>query len=455
MANIEDLRIDQAVPKPRRRRPSPWPWIIAGLVLLGWLFMRGGVKLPAASSMRSMVAGTTEVEVFTVPSQTSGPPGSISAGGYLEVIPPGPSVVSALVPGKVSDMLVVPGQEVSAGMILAKVDSSLLQQEARLAQSDVDLAQSRLARAKAGFRSEEIAQAEAALRSSEARRDKSRADLARMEELYSKGVISMSELETFRSDSTQAEQDVASRQSALNLLRSGTRPEEIQIAQAEVDSARARLEEINWRIGQCSLKAPRDGVVYEQLAQEGDWLSPLDGMPDGAAVCSLIDPKQIQAYVDINQRDSESIKLGQSVSITTDSQPGREIKGSVSRIMPRANLQKNTVQVKISIVEPPVDLRPELSVKVTFLPPDTPDDSAPANPGVLVPTTALTEKDGQQGAFVISGEQASWRQIESGGTEGSDTRVLSGIGPGDQVILSPQGLSDGQKVKIKAAEQQQ
>ncbi len=453
MASIDDLRIDSAIPKPRRRRPTVWPWILLACIVLAWLFLRGGVKLPAASSMRSMVAGASEVEVYTVPSQASGPPGSISAGGYLEVIPPGPSVVSALVPGKVSEVLVTPGQEVRAGMVLARVDCSLLEQEAHLRASDVELARSRLARARAGYRSEEIAQAEAALRSSQARLDKARADLTRMEELYVKGVISMSELETFRTESSQAEQDVFSKQSALDMLRSGTRPEEIQIAQAEVDAASARLEEVNWRIGQCSLKAPRDGVVYEQLAQEGDWLAPLDGGPDAAAVCSLIDPKLIQAYVDINQRDSENISLGQAVKITTDSQPGREIKGTVSRIMPRANLQKNTVQVKISIQDPPADLRPELSVKVTFLPPESAEDAAPVNPGVLVPASAVVEIDGAKGVFAVSGEQAVWRTIEDGGAEGSEIRLLSGVSGGDQLVLNPQGLSDGQKIKIKAAEQ--
>ncbi|MCC7477550.1 efflux RND transporter periplasmic adaptor subunit [bacterium] len=454
MAKIEDLRIDQPVPRPRRRTPNFWPWLILAAVVAGWFIFRGGLKLPAASDMKQLVGQAREVEVFTVPSQASGPPGSISAGGYLEVIPPGPQLVSALIPGMVSEMRAVPGQHVEAGELLGRIDDSLLLREASLRSSDVELAASRLASVRAGFRSQEIKQAEAALRSSEARSAKADADLARMEELYSKGVISMSELESFRSEAAQARQDVLSKQSAVSLLRSGARPEEIGIAEAELQAARARLDEVNFRISQCSIKAPQSGTVFEQLAQVGDWLSASDGGPDGAALVSLIDPRQIQAYVDVNQRDSESISPGQRVKISTDAQPGREISGSVSSIMPKANLQKNTVQVKISIADPPADLLPGLSVKVTFLPLDQPEEEQKKVLGTALPAGALLSKDGASGVFVIEGELARWRQVELEDPQNTQQPVaLSGIGAGDQVILSPQGLSDGQKVKIKAAEQ--
>ena len=61
--------------------------------------------------------------------------------------------------------------------------------------------------------------------------------------------------------------------------------------------------------------------------------------------------------------------IGQRVEMTTDAHPQRPVYGTVSRVMPQANLQKNTVQVKIAIPDPPPDFRPELSVKVVFLPP--------------------------------------------------------------------------------------
>ncbi len=135
---------------------------------------------------------------------------------------------------------------------------------------------------------------------------------------------------------------------------------------------KAEQQQLAWEISQCTLRAPCAGVVLEQYIQPGDWLAPgTDNSRSGAAL-SLFDPAQIQAWVDINQRDSASIGIGQRVELTTDAYAQRKVAGSVRSIMPAANLQKNTVQVKIAIVDPPPDFRPELSVKVTFLPQDQP-----------------------------------------------------------------------------------
>jgi HlyD family secretion protein len=105
--------------------------------------------------------------------------------------------------------------------------------------------------------------------------------------------------------------------------------------------------------------------------------------PQSAAIASIFDPQQIQAWVDLNQRDSGTVFTGQDVELTTDADPQRPITGVVKQIMPQANLQKNTVQVKITIPDPPADFRPELSVKVVFLPPEeSPAGTETAEPGV-------------------------------------------------------------------------
>lgn len=453
MANLEDLRIDQPVPKPRRRRPSYWPWVIAAAAVLGWLGWHGKLKLPAAAGLKTALAGATEVEVFTVPSEAAGPAGAISAGGYLEVIPPGPTVVSSLVAGKLESVLAVPGQAVKAGELLARLDSTLQRQEAAVLASDVKLAESRLKLKQAGFRTEEISQAESAVASSQARLSKAEADLTRMQELFGKGVISKSELERFETERSQAQSEVQSRQAQLDLLRSGNRPEDLGIAEAEVAAAKARLAEINARIAACEVHAPIDGVVYEQLAQAGDWLAPTEGEKLSAAVLSIFDPHLIQAYVDVNQRDSEKITVGQAVTVTTDALPSRPLHGTVRSVMPRANLQKNTVQVKIRLDETPADLRPELSVKVSFLPPETPDQQAPAQVGIPLPVGSTVVTGSGTGVFVVEGDVARWRTIEVQAVVDIDQVIaVSGLGPGDQVILSPAGLSDGQKIKIKSAE---
>lgn len=58
----------------------------------------------------------------------------------------------------------------------------------------------------------------------------------------------------------------------------------------------------------------------------------------------------------------------QRTEISLDAEPGKTYVGRVIRIQPRASLQKNTVQVKVSIENPSPMLRPDMSAKVSFFP---------------------------------------------------------------------------------------
>ncbi len=100
MANLDDLRIEGALPRPRRRRPNPWPLLLWLAVLASGAWYFGRERAPAWLGRLTLPGPAAVVDVYTVTDATAGPAGSISAGGYLEVIPPGPMLASALVAGK-------------------------------------------------------------------------------------------------------------------------------------------------------------------------------------------------------------------------------------------------------------------------------------------------------------------------------------------------------------------
>jgi RND family efflux transporter MFP subunit len=441
LANLEDLRIDAPVPKPRRSQRSSFPWVLLLAALAGLVWYKQAELAPLLGRLQP----ARPVNIFTVPSAESGPAGSITAGGYLEVIPPGPQIVSALIDGRVNSLEVAEGEVVQAGQIVARLDSTLIEQEARVAAADVELARAQLDLLKAGFRSEELDRARANLDSADAALVRAQADEGRMKQLYDQGIISRAEYDAAVSALGQAQAERAARQSDLNLLAHGQRKEDISIAQARLESAQASLGRANTRIAQSVIKTPVSGVVFESYVQPGGWVSPSESNAHPGAILSVIDPAMIQAWVDINQRDISRISLGQRCELVTDSQPQRRIAAVVERFLPKANLQKNTVQAKLRIEAPPVDLRPEMSVQVTFMPAEA-ADAAPVPAGVLVPKEAVLNDAQGSYVFVLSGSQASRRRVETLGEEAGQIRVSSGLGPGEQLITTPQGLSDGAKV---------
>jgi HlyD family secretion protein len=106
----------------------------------------------------------------------------------------------------------------------------------------------------------------------------------------------------------------------------------------------------------------------------GDWTAAAEDGGRQGALLTLFDPQRLQVWVDVNQRDAGQVTVGQPVQLRADAWRDRAVPGRVAAIMPRANLQRNTVEVKIEIqadadpVATGVWLRPEMSVQVTFLP---------------------------------------------------------------------------------------
>ena len=449
MSKLDDLRIDAPVPKPSRSRKLPWlPFVVVLFIAAVVLYFQRD-KLAQVAIMPSTSSSTSQSdETITVKLSRGPAAGSISAAGYIEAIPPGPTVVSSMVSGRVSEILATPGQAVEAGELLATLDSGLFDQQAKVLASQLQLSSRRLDLLRAGFRVEEIEQAQ-----SDVRRTKAKLELAEINyesslTLFNKGVVPRLELDTVQSEMQQSLAQVEASQAQLGLLQAGTRIEEVRIAEAGLAASYAELANVRWEIAQCSISAPVSGVVMELFAHPGTWVTPGRDDPLSAALLSILDPQQVQAWVDVNQRDSAALFVGQQTELATDADPLRVVSGTVSRIMPQANLQKNTVQAKITIDHPPADFRPELSVKVVFLPPETGAGAEQASTqGIWLPASAITEKDGVKGVFVLRSGKAKWQPVATGDSSGGKLLIESGLNPGDQVLASPGGYQDGQTVK--------
>lgn len=442
MSKLEDLRIDIPVPKPRRRRGAPIPaWLV--ILLLATLAYTQRDRLgPLLAALRP----ARELRVASIAASGAAAPGSITAGGYLEALPPGPVVASALIDGLVESITVNEGDKVEEGELIATLDATLYRNDAALRSADVKVAQAQLDSLRAGYRSEEVEQAKADIARTQAALDEAVVNEQRFADLLSRGVVSQAEYDSVKSRLGQAQGEHDANLAALRLLENGQRQEDIAIAQARLDSARAGLAAANTLVAKCSVRAPASGVVYARYARPGAWVSPGDNSEHPGAILSLGQPGQVQAWADINQRDLSRITVGQRVELVTDSQPTRRIPGSVARLLPVANLQKNTVQAKIRIEDPPADLLPDMSVQITFL---EDENAEPLPQGVVVPKEAILELDGVACVFLLQGGSAVKRAVEKAGELQGGVLVTSGVSAGDQLILEPAGLRDGARVKAR------
>jgi multidrug resistance efflux pump len=136
-------------------------------------------------------------------------------------------------------------------------------------------------------------------------------------------------------------------QARLNLLKAGSRPEEIDAAQARVAQAQAALDET-------VLLAPFDGMITEMTAHAGEIVSP------GPRIASLADLTQWQVETDdLSEVDVVRVPPGAEVNITVDALPGVTLKGQVTSIVPRSIVKRGdvTYTVKVAISNPDPKLK--------------------------------------------------------------------------------------------------
>jgi len=234
-----------------------------------------------------------------------------------------------------------------------------------------------------------------------------------------------------------------------------------QVAEGEagVKSARARLRGAKaardaavLRLDRMEVKAPASGRVLALVARPGTRMGGLAAaaFQDSSTVVTLYDPASLQARVDVRLDDVGKVLPGLKARIETAALPGVTLQGEVLLAGSQADVQKNTLAVKVAIHAPPAGLRPEMLCQVTFLSPARPAGGTPkggATARLLVPRQLIA--DG--GVWVVDqfAGVARLRAVEVGLTSGERVEVLSGLSPQDRLIVGGrEGLKDGTRVRV-------
>ena len=163
---------------------------------------------------------------------------------------------------------------------------------------------------------------------------------------------------------------------------------------------------------------------------------------------SLADLNDIQADLDIAQDDFAKLTPRQKAVVTVDAFPDLHWNGVIAEVSPEANRQKATIEVKVQILNPDSHLRPEMNTTVHFIA-DENKNVTSQSAGAYVPTAAIRDADGNKFVLLAFQGKAMKRDVKilsqrSGGA------LVSGLNGGETVITTgPEGLKDGDKIKIK------
>jgi HlyD family secretion protein len=263
---------------------------------------------------------------------------------------------------RIAQMRVNEGDRVTAGQVLATLDTTTL--TLRLAKSQAQLAvqDEVLRRMEAGNRPQEIAQADANVRAAAADARKAHQTLDRLRAI-SQGTagraVSREELDEAIAVAGSADAKLDAQRKAQALSVAGPRKEDIDEARAQRDAALADSAVTKQQLDDAILKAPSDAVVRSRLLEPGDMASP----QRPAYALALVHPKWVRAYV--SEANLSRIKPGQSARVTTDSAPDHPVEGRIGYISSVAEFTPKNVETN--------DLRTSLvyEVRINI---DDPDD---------------------------------------------------------------------------------
>lgn len=234
--------------------------------------------------------------------------------------------LSAKVAGRVDKVLVKEGDKVEAGQTIAVLEQKELTVQLEQAQAALAAAQAKLAAAKAGNRPQEISQSGAGMAQAAASRDNARKNYERVAALYHKGGVAAQQLDSAKTALDVAEAQYEAAQEGYSLTNEGTRAEDINMLQAQVQEAAAAVKTIQLQLDNTNIKAPTNGIVALKSTEVGEVVTV------GQPLFSIADLDDVWIAANIEETHIGKIAVGQDVLFTVDAYPGRKFTGTVVEI---------------------------------------------------------------------------------------------------------------------------
>ncbi len=341
--------------------------------------------------------------------------------------------VGSTVTGRVAEVRVREGAQVSRGEVLVQMESDELR--AALAQA---LANERQLQARLnGLRSTGRSGARAALAQSDATLLAANAELARVQQLVAQGFFSASRLDEARRavDVARAQQSGSRSQTQAN-EEGGT---EVVQATSQLAAAQAATASAKARLAQTALLAPADARVLTRQVEPGQIVQPGKAL----LALALAGPTQLVAQVD--ERFLDQLRVGQRAMVVADAFVTDRFRAVVLSIAPSVDAQRGAIEVKFALEQQaPAFLREDMTLSVEV-------ETGRRERALVLPLRALRTQASLESATVLVADQgrARARTVRLGLRNLSATEVLDGLKEGDAVLLDT-AIQPGDRIRVQA-----
>jgi RND family efflux transporter MFP subunit len=316
--------------------------------------------------------------------------------------------------GRLSTVNVQLGDSVRRGQTIAKVEDLEIQEQVRQQEAAYKVSEAT------------IRQRDADLKLAKTNKDRS-------ESLYKRQLLPQ---QTY--DDTVARLEAAQAQNDL--------------ANAQFEQTKARLEELKITLQNTIIQSPVDGFVSKRLLDPGAFVGP------NSPVAAVVDIRTVRMVANLVEKDMKRVHVGTAAAVEVDAFPGEKFSGRVSRVAPVFDPATRTAEMEIEIPNAGYRLKPGMYSRVQLT-----VDSKPN--ALTIPRNALVEIDGKPGVFIaVSGggggrSQGQQGQGSAGPAPAERASATAGTGggqgqaPGAQSLTArflpvAVGIRDGEHIEV-------
>jgi RND family efflux transporter MFP subunit len=304
--------------------------------------------------------------------------------------------------GRLQTMAVRIGDAVSKGQVLAKVEDQELREQLRQADASFEVAR-------------------ATIRQREADLSFARTNLDRNKSLFDRQLLPRQSLD-------DAEARYQASQAQLDL------------AQAQLQQASSRREELRINLGNTTVLSPVTGFVAKRLVDPGAFVT------QNVILLSVVDISTVRLVVNLVERDLRKVSVGAGGSVTVDAYPGEQFTGRVARVAPVLDPATRTAEMEVEIPNARARLKPGMYARVRLI-------SDNKENALVVPKSAVIDSQGRKGVYLVKSGKAVLRYVTLGLEEPERIEITDGLADGDEVVSTgATSLRDGAQVLLAGAQ---
>ena len=205
--------------------------------------------------------------------------------------------------------------------------------------------------------------------------------------------------------------------------------------QAELNDARARLAEAEYRLDRTHIKSPADAIVERRLVSVGDYVSP------GTPVVTIVGMDRLRVVLPFPERLSGQLKPGLAVTLDQPARQGETLTGTITEVRPMVGTNNRAIE---ALVDLPAgsDWPPGGSVTARVV--------LASRDGIVVPAGSVVRRPAGDVVYALQDDKVAERKVTIGIRTGERAEVLAGVEAGEMVVLSGAGfLTDGALVTVR------